>query len=100
MTFFYCIRILTFFDYTVYITGEESFMNGGGTRDERGQGVLHFAASRPAGAQTILAFLQNPTVNLAWRDDKLRTARDVAMSLNRPENVKVSKKISVFNRSN
>jgi len=55
-------------------------------RDEKGQSVLHFAASRPGGGQTIFSFLQNPAVNLAWRDDKLKTARDVATELGRLEN--------------
>jgi hypothetical protein len=35
-----------------------------------------------------LAFLQNPSVNLAWRDEQLRTARDVAVGLGRNENVR------------
>ena len=56
-------------------------------RDERGQSVLHFAASRPGGAQTIFSFLQNPAVNLAWRDENLKTARDVAAEMGRVENV-------------
>jgi hypothetical protein len=56
-------------------------------RDERGQSVLHFAASRPGGAQTIFSFLQNPAVNLAWRDENLKTPRDVAAEVGRVENV-------------
>lgn len=59
-----------------------------GTRDDRGQSVLHFAAARPGGASTILAFLQNPSVNLAWRDEQMRTARDIAVGLGRTENVR------------
>lgn len=88
---------------------EDEASHQNGTRDDRGQSVLHFAAARPVsicsiwcqrshniagifisqgGASTILAFLQNPSVNLAWRDEKLRTARDVAIGLGRVENVK------------
>jgi hypothetical protein len=59
-----------------------------GTRDDRGQSVLHFAAARPGGASTILAFLQNPSVNLAWKDERLRTARDIAKGMTRAENLK------------
>jgi len=55
-------------------------------RDDMGQSVLHFASSRPGGGQTIFSFLQNPAVNLAWRDEKLNTARDVASELGRLEN--------------
>jgi len=55
-------------------------------RDDKGQSVLHFASSRPGGGQTIFSFLQNPAVNLAWRDEKLKTARDVASELGRLEN--------------
>jgi hypothetical protein len=69
---------------------EDSSGSGGhgGTRDDRGQSVLHFAAARPGGASTILAFLQNPSVNLSWRDENGRTARDVAVGLGRAENVR------------
>jgi len=59
-----------------------------GTRDDRGQSVLHFAAARPGGSSTILAFLQNPSVNLAWRDERLRTARDIALGMERKDNLK------------
>ncbi|ODM97212.1 hypothetical protein Ocin01_09471, partial [Orchesella cincta] len=59
------------------------------TRDENGQSVLHFAATRPGGASTIAAFLQNPSVNLAWRDTNMNTARDVGTNLGRAENVRV-----------
>lgn len=59
------------------------------TRDESGQSVLHFACTRPGGGSTILAFLQNPSVNLGWRDVNMRTARDIATNLNRMENARV-----------
>lgn len=36
-----------------------------------------------------MAFLQNPSVNLAWRDANLKTARDIADSLKRTENIRV-----------
>lgn len=65
------------------------FIGQNSTRDESGQSVLHFACTRPGGGSTIMAFLQNPSVNLAWRDLNLRTARDVASSMNRNENVRV-----------
>ena len=58
-------------------------------RDDHGQSVLHFAASRPGGAQTIYSFLQSPNVNLAWRDENLKTARDVAAQTGRTENLKI-----------
>ncbi|XP_063624639.1 uncharacterized protein LOC134796382 isoform X2 [Cydia splendana] len=55
-------------------------------RDEHGQSMLHFAAARTHTRNALFQLLQESDVNLAYRDELYRTARDVSMQANVPEN--------------
>ncbi|XP_068215442.1 uncharacterized protein [Palaemon carinicauda] len=58
------------------------------TRDKNGQNVLHFAASRPHGRSAFYRLVAESGCNLADRDDKYRTPRDVAEENDLQENVR------------
>ncbi|XP_063384274.1 uncharacterized protein LOC134670379 isoform X2 [Cydia fagiglandana] len=55
-------------------------------RDEHGQSMLHFAAARTHTRNALFQLLQESDVNLAYRDELYRTARDVSLQANVPEN--------------
>ncbi|KAI8436652.1 hypothetical protein MSG28_010142 [Choristoneura fumiferana] len=55
-------------------------------RDEHGQSMLHFAAARTHTRNALFQLLQESDVNLAFRDELYRTARDVSLQANVPEN--------------
>lgn len=56
-------------------------------QDDHGQSTLHFAASRTHGRNGLYQLLKDMDCNIALRDELYRTARDVAMQINLPENV-------------
>jgi hypothetical protein len=56
-------------------------------QDEHGQSMLHFAAARSHGRNALFQLLQEQDINVGYRDELYRTARDVAMQANLPDNV-------------
>nr|XP_012140470.1 PREDICTED: uncharacterized protein LOC100882556 [Megachile rotundata] len=56
-------------------------------RDEHGQTVIHFAAIRSYAKDGLFHLLQESQVNVGFRDELYRTARDVADLANIRENV-------------
>ncbi|CAK1580107.1 unnamed protein product [Parnassius mnemosyne] len=63
---------------------ENAFSSG--TRDEHGQSMLHFAAARTHANNALFQLLQESDVSLGYRDELYRTARDVSIQANVPEN--------------
>ncbi|KAK6617920.1 hypothetical protein RUM43_014149 [Polyplax serrata] len=56
-------------------------------RDEFGQSILHFAAARAQGRTGLFQLLEESNVNLGYRDELYRTARDVALQANLQQNI-------------
>lgn len=56
-------------------------------QDEHGQTVIHFAAIRSYTKDGLLHLLQESQINVGFRDELYRTARDVADLANIKENV-------------
>ncbi|EEB13740.1 ankyrin repeat-containing protein, putative [Pediculus humanus corporis] len=56
-------------------------------RDEFGQSILHFAAARANGRNGFFQLIQETSLNLGFRDELYRTARDVAVQANLQQNV-------------
>lgn len=55
-------------------------------RDEHGQSMLHFAAARTHARNAMFQLLQESDISLGYRDELYRTARDVSIQANVPEN--------------
>ncbi|XP_050591643.1 uncharacterized protein LOC126922799 isoform X4 [Bombus affinis] len=64
---------------------ESAFSNP--NRDEHGQSVIHFAAIRSYPKDGLFHLLQESQVNVGFRDELYRTARDVAELANIRENM-------------
>ncbi|XP_015185824.1 PREDICTED: uncharacterized protein LOC107071377 isoform X3 [Polistes dominula] len=64
---------------------ESTFSNP--NRDEHGQSMIHFAAVRSYSKDGLYHLLQETQVNVGFRDEVYRTARDVAEQANIRENV-------------
>ncbi|KAK9881639.1 hypothetical protein WA026_017161 [Henosepilachna vigintioctopunctata] len=56
------------------------------SRDEHGQSMLHFAAARGHGRNALFQLLVETEINVAYRDELYRTARDISIQANVPEN--------------
>ncbi|XP_044261810.1 uncharacterized protein LOC123009499 [Tribolium madens] len=56
------------------------------SRDEHGQSMLHFAAARAHGRNALFQLLTETEINVAYRDELYRTARDISIQANIPEN--------------
>lgn len=56
-------------------------------QDEHGQSMLHFAAAHSHGRNALFQLLQEADINVGYRDELYRTARDVAIQANLPENI-------------
>lgn len=48
--------------------------------------MLHFAAARSHGRNALFQLLQESDINIGYRDELYRTARDVSIQANVPEN--------------
>lgn len=57
-------------------------------QDEHGQSVLHFACARFHGVNAIIQLIEESEVNIAYRDELYRTARDVSHQATQPDNTK------------
>lgn len=55
-------------------------------QDEHGQSMLHFAAARTHARNALFQLLQESDISLGYRDELYRTARDVSIQANVPEN--------------
>ncbi|XP_043270896.1 uncharacterized protein [Venturia canescens] len=66
--------------------GPESTFNNS-NRDEHGQSMLHFTAVRTHPTDGLFNMLQETQINVGFRDELYRTARDVAEDSNIRENV-------------
>ncbi|XP_044733018.1 uncharacterized protein LOC123295663 isoform X2 [Chrysoperla carnea] len=55
-------------------------------RDEHGQSMLHFAAARSHGRNALFQLLEETDINIGYRDELYRTARDVSIQAHIPEN--------------
>ncbi|XP_075237605.1 uncharacterized protein LOC142333898 [Lycorma delicatula] len=69
-------------------------------RDDHGQSTLHFAASRTHGRNGLFQLLVDMDCNIALRDELYRTARDIALQVNLPENVIAIDKYVVYLAAN
>ncbi|KAB0795470.1 hypothetical protein PPYR_12309 [Photinus pyralis] len=67
-------------------TGEEESAFNKTSRDEHGQSMLHFAAARSHGRDALFQLLIETEVNISYRDELYRTARDISIQANIPEN--------------
>ncbi|KAG5874405.1 hypothetical protein JTB14_033162 [Gonioctena quinquepunctata] len=65
-------------------TEDSAFNNA--SRDEHGQSMLHFAASRAHGRNALFQLLLETEINVAYRDELYRTARDISIQANLPDN--------------
>lgn len=65
--------------------GDDSAFNST-SRDEHGQSMLHFAAARAHGRNALFQLLLETEINVAYRDELYRTARDISIQANIPEN--------------
>lgn len=57
-------------------------------RDEHGQSILHFACARSHGKNALLQLIEESDSSITYRDELYRTARDVSLQANQPENAK------------
>lgn len=48
--------------------------------------MLHFAAARSHGRNALFQLLLETEINIAYRDELYRTARDISIQANIPEN--------------
>lgn len=55
-------------------------------QDEHGQSMIHFAAARTHGRNALFQLLLETEINVAYRDELYRTARDISIQANIPEN--------------
>ncbi|OXU20242.1 hypothetical protein TSAR_003234 [Trichomalopsis sarcophagae] len=65
-------------------------------RDENGQSSLHFAANRSHAKDGLYHLLQERQINIAFRDSRYRTGRDVAQLSGNPENVQEIDRFVVY----
>lgn len=61
---------------------------GSDERDEHGQSMLHFAAARQHGKNALFQLIEEAAVNVTYRDEIYRTARDVSLQASQTENCK------------
>ncbi|KAM8711217.1 hypothetical protein ACLKA7_000367 [Drosophila subpalustris] len=55
-------------------------------RDEHGQSMLHFACARCHRRGALYTLVEESRIDLTYRDELYRTARDVALQANQPNN--------------
>ncbi|KAF2879976.1 hypothetical protein ILUMI_26193 [Ignelater luminosus] len=67
-------------------SSEEETAFSGTSRDEHGQSMLHFAAARSHGRNALFQLLEETNINIGYRDELYRTARDISIQANIPEN--------------
>ncbi|XP_046865895.1 uncharacterized protein LOC6640072 isoform X3 [Drosophila willistoni] len=55
-------------------------------RDEHGQSMLHFACARSHRRGQLFTLIEESRIDITYRDELYRTARDVALQANQPNN--------------
>lgn len=55
-------------------------------RDEHGQSMLHFACARSHRRGALYTLIEESRIDVTYRDELYRTARDVALQANQPNN--------------
>lgn len=55
-------------------------------RDEHGQSMLHFACARSHAKNGLLALIEESNIDISYRDELYRTARDVSLQASQPAN--------------
>ncbi|KAL5286722.1 hypothetical protein ACFFRR_007999 [Megaselia abdita] len=55
-------------------------------RDEHGQSMLHFACARSHGKSGLLTLIEESKIDITYRDELYRTARDVSLQASQPAN--------------
>ncbi|EDW02615.1 uncharacterized protein LOC6559725 isoform X7 [Drosophila grimshawi] len=55
-------------------------------RDEHGQSMLHFACARSHRRGALYTLIEESRIDITYRDELYRTARDVALQANQPTN--------------
>lgn len=55
-------------------------------RDEHGQSMLHFACARSHRRGALYTLVEESRIDITYRDELYRTARDVALQANQPNN--------------
>lgn len=55
-------------------------------QDEHGQSMLHFAAAREHGRNALFQLMVETDINIGLRDEIYRTARDISIQANIPDN--------------
>ncbi|KAH8369903.1 hypothetical protein KR093_001416, partial [Drosophila rubida] len=55
-------------------------------RDEHGQSMLHFACARSHRRGALYTLIEESRIDITYRDELYRTARDVALQANQPNN--------------
>lgn len=56
------------------------------SKDEHGQSMLHFAAARAHGRNALYQLLVETDINIGYRDELYRTARDISIQANIADN--------------
>ncbi|XP_035782139.1 uncharacterized protein LOC118461199 isoform X2 [Anopheles albimanus] len=57
-------------------------------QDEHGQSMLHFACARSHGRNALIQLIEESGINITYRDELYRTARDVALQATQPDNAR------------
>ncbi|XP_067632666.1 E3 ubiquitin-protein ligase MIB1-like isoform X4 [Eurosta solidaginis] len=57
-------------------------------RDEHGQSMLHFACARSHRRGALMQLIEESNIDITYRDELYRTARDVSLQANQPSNAK------------
>ncbi|XP_069964076.1 uncharacterized protein [Bactrocera oleae] len=57
-------------------------------RDEHGQSMLHFACARSHRRGALMHLIEESNIDITYRDELYRTARDVSLQANQPSNAK------------
>lgn len=55
-------------------------------RDEHGQSMLHFACARSHRRGALYTLIEESGIDITYRDELYRTARDVSLQANQPNN--------------
>lgn len=55
-------------------------------RDEHGQSMLHFACARSHRRGALYTLIEESSIDITYRDELYRTARDVSLQANQPNN--------------
>lgn len=74
-------------DYDSASDGHQS-TTPGDDRDEHGQSILHFACARSHGKNALIQLIEESETSITYRDELYRTARDVSLQANQPDNAK------------